>query len=196
MNFSTSEQLEEIIEGEKNTDKCAREVQEHVADGEEILDPENTSSLLSMILNTINNEFEHKCLAEAVRLLNVCRIRQSQYDSVPGRMYSIPCLPGTKLLANNVWAIWFIVRRWIWNADMPGVLVADEMGLRKTFTSAAAVMLWKLVTEKVVMGLPLSILWWNTLEEWVILAHNNFPAIVGDEREWYPCQRLNSVPRH
>jgi len=52
----------------------------------------------------------------------------------------------------------------------------------------------KLVTEKVVMGLPLSILWGNTLEEWVILAHNDFPGIVGEAREWYPLQRLNSVP--
>jgi len=28
----------------------------------------------------------------------------------------------------------------------------------------------------------------------VILAHNNFPGIVGEEREWYPLKRLNSVP--
>jgi len=69
------------------------------------------------------------------------------------------------------------------------------MGLGKTFTSLAAAMLCKLVTEKVVMGLPLSMLWGNTLEEWVILAHNNFPGIVGEDREWYPLQRLNSVPR-
>jgi len=72
--------------------------------------------------------------------------------------------------------------------------VADEMDLAKTFTSVAAAMLYKLVTEKVVMGLPLSILWGNTLEKWVILAHNDFPGIVSEEREWYPLQRLNSVP--
>jgi len=40
---------------------------------------------------------------------------------------------------------------------MPGALVADEMGLGKTFTSVAAAILCKLVTENVVMGLPLSI---------------------------------------
>jgi len=44
-----------------------------------------------------------------------------------------------------VWAIWFIVRRWVWEADIPGALVADEMGLRKTITSVAAAMLSKLV---------------------------------------------------
>jgi hypothetical protein len=42
--------------------------------------------------------------------------------------------------------------------------------------------------RRVVMGLPLSILWGNTLEEWVILAGNNLPGIVGEEREWYQLQ--------
>ena len=83
----------------------------------------------------------------------------------------------------------------MWNADIPGALVADEMGLGKTFTLVAAGMISKLLTEKVVMGLPLSILWGNTLEQWVILADNDFPGIVSEEREWYPLQRLNSVPR-
>jgi len=45
------------------------------------------------------------------------------------------------------------------------------------------------------MGLPLSILWGNTLEESVILVDNDFPGIVSEELEWYPLQRLNSVPR-
>jgi hypothetical protein len=46
---------------------------------------------------------------------------------------------------------------------MPGVLVADKMGLGKTFTLVAAVMICKLPTEQVVKGLPQSILWGNTL---------------------------------
>jgi len=64
---------------------------------------------------------------------------------------------------------------------MPGALEADEMDLGMTFTSVAAAMLCKLVTEKAVMGLPLFILWGNTLEEWVILVRNDFPGIVGEE---------------
>ena len=93
-------------------------------------------------------------------------IRQSTDDRVPGCMYSIPGLPGTKFFAHQVRAIWFIVRRWVWDADIPGALVAEEISLRKTFPSVAAAMLCKLVTQKVVMGLPLFILWGNTLEEW------------------------------
>jgi len=191
----TSERLKEIIEDEKKTDKSAREVQEQGVDGVEVLNPANTSSVVNTVLSTINNEFEHECLDETVRLLNAHPICQSSDDQVPGHKYSIPGLPRTKFLAQQVWAIWFIMRRWVWDADMPGALVADKMGLGKTFTSVAVAMICKLVTEKVVMGLPLSILWGDTHEEWVILVHNDFPSMVGEEREWYPLQRLNSVPR-
>jgi hypothetical protein len=177
----TSTQLKEIIEDEMNTHQGSREVQEQVEDGRVVLDPDNTSSVLSTVLNTINNEFEHECLDEAVRLLNAHPIRQTTDDPVPCHKHSIPGLPATKFLAHHVWAIWFIMRRWIWDADIPGAPVADEMGVGKTFTSVAAAMLCTLVTETVVMELPLSILWGNTLEEWVILADNNFPGIVGEE---------------
>jgi hypothetical protein len=77
---------------------------------------------------------------------------------------------------------------------MPGALVVDEMGLRKTFTSVAGAILCTLVNEKVVMGLPLSMFWGNTLEQWVILAHNDCPGIVAQEREWYLLPRWNAVP--
>jgi len=79
---------------------------------------------------------------------------------------------------------------------MPGALVTDEMGLRKTFTLVAAVMICTLLTEKVVMGLPLSIVWGNMREEWVNMVQNDVPGIISDEPEWYPLQRHNSVPHH
>jgi hypothetical protein len=163
-------------------------------DGEEVIDPENTSAVLNMVLNTINKDFEHECLDEAVSLLKANPICQSPGDRVPGRKDSIPGLPGTKCFAHQVWAIWFIVRRWVWEADMPGALVADEMSHGKTSTSVAAATLCKLVTKKVVMGLPLSMLWGNTQEWWVILVCNDFHGIIGEEQEWCPLQRFNSVP--
>jgi len=82
----TLEQLKGIIEDEKKTDQGAREVQEQV-DGMENLNPDNTSSVLNTILNTINSEFENECLDEAVRLLNAHPIRQSTDDRVPGHKY-------------------------------------------------------------------------------------------------------------
>ena len=54
-------------------------------DVQKVLDPENTSSVLNTVLNTINNKFEHECLDEAVRLRNMRPIRQSPDDRDPGR---------------------------------------------------------------------------------------------------------------
>jgi len=176
------------------TDQGAWEVQEQVEHAEEVLDPDTISSGLSKNLNKINNKFEHECLDAVVRLLNAHPTRQWSDDRVRGHKYSILGLPGTKIVAHQVWAIWFIVRRLVCNGDMPGALVADEMGLGMTFTLVAVVMLCKLVTEKVVMGLPLSILWENTLGGWVILVDNSFPGIVGEAWGWYLLKRLNSVP--
>jgi len=72
----TLEQPKEMIEDEKKTDQGARYVQEQ-EDGKEDLNPENTSSVVNTVLNTINNEFELKCLEEAVWLLNAHPILQS-----------------------------------------------------------------------------------------------------------------------
>jgi len=126
----TLEQLKENIEDEMKPNQGGREVQEQVEDGEVVLDPDNTSSVLYTVLNTFNNKFEYECLDEAVRLLNAHPICQSTDDHVPGHKESIPGLPGTKFLAHQVWAIWFIMRRWVRNADMPGALVTDKIGLR------------------------------------------------------------------
>jgi hypothetical protein len=46
------------------------------------------------------------------------------------------------------------------------------------------------------MGLPVSIFWANTIDEWVILVDNDCPNVVGEEWEWYPLERLKSVPLH
>ena len=113
-------------------------------DGDKELDPENTRSVVNTVLDTINNAFEHECLADPVRLLNAHPIGQSIDDHVPGHNYSIPGLPGTKFLAYHLWGIRFIVRRWDSDTDILVVLVADEMGLGKTFTSVAPTMISRL----------------------------------------------------
>jgi hypothetical protein len=41
----------------------------------------------------------------------------------------------------------------------------------------------QLTTAKVVMGLPVSIFWGNTIDEWVILVDNDCPNVVGEEWE-------------
>jgi len=109
---------------------------------------------LNTVLNTINNKFDHECLDEAVRLLNAQPICQSPDVHVPSHKYSITGLPGMKFLVHQVWVIWFIVRGWVWDSDMPGALVADKICLGKTSTSVAAAVICKLPTEKdvIVMG--------------------------------------------
>jgi hypothetical protein len=73
-----------------------------VEDGEEVLDPSNNSAVLITVHITINNEFEHECLDEAVKLLNANHICQSTDDQVPGHKYSIPGLPGTYIRSHQV----------------------------------------------------------------------------------------------
>ena len=72
-----------IIEDELKTDQGATEVLQKV-DGKKILDPDNTVSELSTVFNTINNQFEHECLNEVVRLLNVHPFCHSTDNCVPG----------------------------------------------------------------------------------------------------------------
>jgi hypothetical protein len=86
--------------------------------------------------------------------------------------------------------------RWLWDADMLGALVVDKTGLGKTFNLVAAEMICKLLTEKVVMGLPLAFVWGNTLSEWVNMVQNDFLGTISEERNWYLLQRHCSVPRH
>ena len=64
--------------------------------------------------------------------------------------------------------------------------MVDEMGLRKTFTALAEVTICKLLTQKVVMGFPLSIMWGHTLDDWVNMAHIDVLRIVGEQRASYP----------
>jgi len=136
-----------------------------------------------MILLTINNNCEQECLDEVVSLLNAHLRYQSTDACVPGCMYSIPILPRTKFLVHQVWAIWFNVRTWFGDCNMPGVLVADEMGIGITFTSVATAMICKLPTEKLVNGLPLSMLWGNTMEVWMNMAKNKLSRIICEAQE-------------
>lgn len=75
--------------------------------------------------------------------------------------------------------------------------MADQMGLGTTFTAVAATILCTLLTERVVIWFPLSILWRNTLEESVNMVPNDEAGNIGEIGEWCLWQRLNSVPhRH
>jgi len=84
----------------------------------------------------------------------------------------------------------------VWVSDLPGVFVADETGLSKTFTATTPALICKMLTENDVVGLQPSILWGDTHPERVNMGHKDYDGIIGEEPQSYPLQRLNSVPCH
>lgn len=74
--------------------------------------------------------------------------------------------------------------------------MVDEMCLTKSFTSVEVAMICKLLTENVVMGLLLSIMCGNTVQEWANMAPDDFCWIISKQCEWYPLGSHNSVPSH
>jgi len=75
-----SDQLKEIIKVKMKTGNGEREAQQKVEEGEKVINPDNTSSILDTVLNTLNNKFAPKCVDEVVRLLNAHPICQSRTD--------------------------------------------------------------------------------------------------------------------
>jgi hypothetical protein len=122
-----------------------------VENGKEVLDLDYGSSVLNAVLKTINNKSEHGCLNEVIGLRNTHTIHQIQVDQVSCTQYTITGLPRPKYLVHQVLAIWYILRNWVWDSDMPGVLLAHTISLGKTFTSVAVAMICKLHTEKFAM---------------------------------------------
>ena len=154
-------------------------------------------SLPEEIMATLNNSFEHECLEEAVTLLGANHRPDSMDDGIRGQKYTLKYFPGVSFLAHQIWGIWFIVRRWIFDYDLPGALVADEMGLGKTFTVLAAALYAKCLVEDVINspGARLSVLHNRTLPQWSQEVESDFGTITGTQRTWYPCTHKFPVPR-
>jgi len=162
-------------------------------DGEQILDPDNSSSVLCTALSSYNNEFEYEYLDEIVRLLNTNPMHKLKVDHIPVNSYSIPGPLGIKLLVPQDWAILFFSRRWGWDLDLPGVLVDSEMCLGKRLTSVAGVIICSVLNPKVVLRFQFAILWGKMHDKWVNLIKIDCPAMFCEKQHQYPLQRLNSV---
>jgi hypothetical protein len=90
------------------------------------------------LMATTNNTFEHKWLDEAVALLGGMPYGNSHAYAIQGPMYTLKQFRELRCCAYQIWAILFILRKWIFYVDHPGVLLANEVGLRKIFTILAA----------------------------------------------------------
>jgi len=82
-----SEQLKEIINVNTKTCNGVRVVQHQVEEGEKLLNPGNTSSILDTVLSTINNKFAPECIAAVVRLLNAHPVCQSKAEWVSAKTH-------------------------------------------------------------------------------------------------------------
>ena len=87
-------------------------------------------------------------MEEAVALLGATSRLDAPADQMQGTKYLLEQFPSVTFLAHQIWAIWFIVRRWVFDVDLPGVLLADEMGLGKTFRVLAAALYAKVVSNE------------------------------------------------
>ena len=98
---------------------------------------------------------------------------------------------------HQIWAIWFIVRRWVFDVDLPGVLLADEMGLGKTFTVLAAALYAKVVSNELMSNkeYKLLFLFGRTLPQWREDVEQRFPGLSLVHRGWYPCAHTRHLPR-
>jgi len=87
------EQLKEIIEDEKKTDKGAQDVQEQLEKGEVVFNLDNSSLVVNCALDPMNKEFEQHSLDESVRLRNTHPIRQSKADRLCGEKCQFQASP-------------------------------------------------------------------------------------------------------
>jgi hypothetical protein len=149
------------------------------------------------LMATINNTFEHECLEEAVALLGAVPRGDSHADAIRGPKYTLKQFPEVRFLAHQIWAIWFIVRRWIFDVDLPGALLADEMGLGKTFTILAAALYAKSIAEDVTNHheTQLPVLFNLSLGGWCQAVETGFSTLSAVQKQWYPCTHPNPVPR-
>ena len=161
-------------------------------------DSDETSTVLGdALLTTLNNSFEHECLEEAVALLGATSRPDAQDDVIRGTKYLLKAFPSVTFLAHQIWGIWFLVRRWLFDVDLPGVLLADEMGLGKTYTVLAAALFAKTIAHSLMtrQDCPLLVFFGRTLRQWQDEVEQGFPGLSEAQRGWYPCTHPRPVPR-
>ena len=136
-------------------------------------------------------------MEEAVALLGATSRPDALADQIRGTKYLLEPFLSVTFLAHQIWAIWFIVRRWVFDVDLPGVLLADEMGLGKTVTVLAAALYAKVVSNKLMSNkeYKFPFLFGRTLPQWRQEVEQGFPGLSLVHREWYPCTHARPLPR-
>ena len=117
-------------------------------------EPTTTSdgALLGLCGHQLNNDFEHQCFEDAVRMLRAELLTPVEGDIGP-RMLRIPGIPNGRFLPHQVWGVWFIVERIL--ADRPPVaLIANDMRLGKTHCAHAPLLYLKYIINQAAAADP------------------------------------------
>ena len=80
------------------------------------------------------------------------------------QVFGIPGIPNGRFLPHQVWGIWFLVERVVGN-EMPVVILADDMGLKKTVTALGALIHIKWISSEAALGRRLPCLGDQTVSE-------------------------------
>ena len=113
-------------------------------------------NFLELASTNLNNDFEHQCFEVAVGRLGVSHLPRKAEDIVP-HLFGIPGIPKGRFLPHQVWGIWFLVERVV-GKSLPVALLADHMGLGKTFTALGALLHLKWISSETTEGRGLACL--------------------------------------
>ena len=180
--------LDDLVRNREGTSSNPRHIRENNAlddaDGNATAtaaaEPTTTSdgALLGLCGNQLNNDPEHQCFEDAVRMLGVQLLTPVEGDIGP-RMLRIPGIPNGRFLPHQVWGVRFIVELIL--ADRPPVaLIADDMGLGKTHCALATLLYLKYSINQAAAGRPLL-----CLDGKLVAQLERVLRIIGAENEIY-----------
>lgn len=115
------------------------------------------SDLQGLCTDNLNNDFEHQCFDEAIKILQARELTLNDKD-LGDHVLDIPGIPRARFLPHQIWGIGFVLKRFMQEDGLKlnGVLIADDMGLGKTYTALGAVfhIKWLVAAAKTDLVIP------------------------------------------
>jgi hypothetical protein len=119
--------------------------------------------LLDVVFPNLINDFEHNCLDRTIWRLRAQWLEPRDGDIGPILM-GIPGIPNGWFLLHQVWGVWFLVACVI-SDTTPVALLADDMGLRKTFNMLGTLLYLKWVLSEASAGRELACFYVRSVED-------------------------------
>ena len=148
----------------------------------------NQGTLLDIATSNRNNVFEHECLDLAIQNLGASLLPAVEGDMGP-QVFRIPGIPKGRFLPHQVWGIWFLVDRIVENS-VPVALLADDVGLGKTFTALGALLHLKWISSEAALGRRLACLDDGTVND----LGDKAPPFFVSEKEGFDRPAVVMVP--